>query len=369
MRTRPARFFRLPLLQILASLGLVVAPARATDARVCTFKRGISVGHWLAKMHDGVPYGAPWFGRTDIAWIAQQGFDHIRYPVDGRLWLLADGSLDESKIAPFLQAVTWTRELGLGAVLDMHFLPGGAIHDPNAQDPAIFTDESARANAARFWAKVAERLAGEGAWLRFEIINEPFAPKNSQLNALNRAALAAIRAVDRDRVVYVTSNLSSTFATLADVVVPDDSHVAIVLHYDEPLIFTHQRAPWKHFPADMPLVPFPGQVPDLSKSLPPGHPSVTTSLTELTVADIDADFARASAWLRQHAPATEVYLGEFGCYEQAPVTSRRAYIAAVRAAAERAGWGWAVWDYRSSFAVRDADGKPTAVLDGLFPRQ
>ena len=368
-----SRRFRSGLLSYLSlTLLLGVLPARSfatetgTGSAAPTFKRGISIGHWLAKVRDGV-YGAPWFGRDDVRWIAQQGFDHIRYPVDGRLWLLADGSLDETKIAPFLQAVKWTRENGLGSVLDMHFLPGGT-YDPNSQDPTIYTDDRARVKAAEFWGKVARRFSAEGAYLRFELINEPMAPRNGQLNALNSTLLAAIRQSDQNRVVYLTSNESSSFATLEDVVVPDDPHVVLLLHYDEPLVFTHQRTSWKHCPPDMPLVHFPGKVPDMTGIVPSDHFAMKASGTELTVADIEAAFAKATAWLRQHATGKEIYLGEFGCYEGAPAESRRAYIAAVRATAERNGWGWAIWDYKSSFAVRTADGKPTAVLEGLFQR-
>ena len=330
-----------------------------------TFKRGISVGHWLAKYHDGQDYGAPWFGAADVRWMAQHGFDHIRYPVDGRVWLRADGSLDESKIGVFLAAVSWGRDLGLGTVLDMHFLPGGE-YNPNQQDPLIFTDETARSRAANFWGKIARRFKDEGAWLRFELINEPMAPANEQLNALNHAALASIRGVDAARVVYITSNRSSVFGTFDAVTVPLDPHVAIVLHYDEPLVFTHQRTPWKHCPPDMPLVEFPGRVPDLRKMFSADHFAAQASLTELKVADIESAFAQVAKELAERAPGKEVYLGEFGCYEQAPADSRRRYITAMREAAERRGWSWAVWDYKSSFAVRSPDGQPTAVMEGLF---
>ncbi len=342
------------------------ATAAAVPARAPTFKRGISIGHWLAKMHDGEPYGAPSFSRNDVVWIAQRGFDHIRLPVDGRLWWLADGSLDEAKVAPFVQALEWARESGMGAVLDMHFLPSGA-YDPNSQDLAVFTDAASRRKASTFWNRIARRFAREGPYLRFELINEPMAPRNEQLNTLNAALLAAIRESDRERVVYVTSNQSSAFATLDELAIPDDPKVAMLVHYDEPAVFTHQRASWKLCPPDMPLVLFPGKVPDMSGFVPPGHFAAKASLTELKAEDVDAAFAEAAAWLARHAPGKEVYLGEFGVYEAAPAESRRTYIATVRAAAERHGWGWAVWDYRSSFAVRAPDGTPTPVLEGLFP--
>ena len=346
---------------------LTAQSAASVDGRDFTFKRGISIGHWMAKMNG--PYGsADWFDRSDAEWIAAQGFDHVRYPVDGRLWVRPDGSLDESKIEPLVAAVHWARELGLGAMLDMHFLPGDSStpYDPNVQDTAIFTDAGTRAQTATFWGRVAARLGAERSWLRFEIINEPNAPENQQLNELNRACLTAIRAHDPTRVVYLTSNLNSVFDTLPDVVIPDDPHVVLKLHYDEPMIFTHQRASWKQLPSDMPPVPFPGRVPDLTDHVPAGHWAAVLSGSELTIEDVEADFDRVVHWMDEHYPQTKLYLGGFGSYQEAPAKSRIALARTVRRAAEKRGWGWTVWDYKSSFGVRDATGATTAALPGLF---
>ena len=344
---------------ILSSFG------RAEASKAASFRHGVSVGHWLAKMDEKLGYGANWFGPNDVAWIAQQGFDHIRLPVDGRLWFRADGTLDETKIAIFERALKWAQDQGLSVILDMHFLPGGK-YSPDEQDPVIFTDSAAQEIAAKFWRQVAIHFQSEGGDLRFELINEPYAPENKQLNTLNRALLAAIRSVDSNRIVYITSNQSSVFTTVADIDVPADPKVAIIVHYDEPLVFTHQRASWKHFPADMPLVYFPGRVPDLSQALPSNHFAFGQSGKELTVASIESDFARVQSWAKRAAPGHEIQLGEFGTYEQAPAESRQLYTKAVREAAEHFGWGWTIWDYHSSFAIRAADGTATAPLAGLF---
>jgi endoglucanase len=320
----------------------------------------------MAKVYDPAGPGAPWFGAADIDWIAAQGFDHIRYPLDGRLVWRADGTLDEAKLAPLVRALHETRDRGLGAVLDLHFLPGG-VFQKDVQDPAIYSDPRARGEAAACWARLAERFAAEGDYLRFELINEPLASHNEQLNELNDVLIAAIRAVDRERVLYVTTNRSSSFATLMDLRVPSDPHTAILLHYDEPMVFTHQRASWKQCPPDMPLVEFPSRVPDLRRLFPPDHFAYLASLTELSEKGIEADFLKAAVWLREHAPGREIYLGEFGVNELAPALSRANYIRAVSQAASQRGWGWCVWSYNGGMAVRDAQGAPTPVLQGLFP--
>lgn len=330
-----------------------------------SYKRGISIGHWLAKFDEKNGYGGDWFGEPDIQWIAKQGFDHIRYPVDGRLWLKEDGSLDETKVAIFDHALQITKTHGMAVVLDMHFLPAGT-YNKNEQDARLFTDALERKNAAKFLALVTKRFLHEGAALRFELINEPMAPTNAQLNQLNSELIAAVRAIDKNRVLYITSNLSSTFKTLEDVTIPQDPNIALLLHYDEPSVFTHQRTSWKDYPDDMPSVHFPGRVPDLSNYLPKDHYAFTTSGTELTEQTIAEDFAMAQAWIKKQAPGKEVYLGAFGAYQKAPEQSRYNYLKAVRSNAEKHSWGWCVWDYKSSFGVRLENNTPTKALDGLF---
>jgi endoglucanase len=370
---RLSSFFRLWIFATLvvpfAAIGSSAADSprsalSAADTAPFTFKRGVNISHWLSQNYPERPYAAVWFTDEDIAWIAKQGFDHIRLPVDGRLWRKPDGSLDETKIAPFVRALYWAREQGLGTILDMHFLPG-ANFDQGNQESAVFTDEALQADVAAFWGKVAERFKTEGDYLRFEILNEPVAKENAQLNSFNVRVLASIRASNPTRIVYLTSNRWSGFGTLNDVILPDDPHIALTLHFYEPFVFTHQRADWVGLPDDMPAVRFPGHVPDLSKKIPADHYLQQTSDTELTVAQIDAAFATVAIWAGAHLKGRELYVGEFGAYDKADADSRRNYVKAVTAACERHRWSWAVWDYQGGFAIRSPEGNPTAILEGL----
>lgn len=370
MSTRPTA--GLPRVFLVSWLLAFAATSFAAEgggaAPVFTFKRGVNISHWLSQNNPQRPYAAPWFTEDDVAWIAAHGFDHIRYPIDGRVWLKADGSLDEAAIVPFERALRWTHERGLGAILDMHFLPGASF-DPGKEESAVFTDLELQARVAEFWGKVAQRFAGEGAYLRFELLNEPVAAENEQLNPFNRRMLAAIRASNPTRVVYITSNRWSSVGTVGDVEVPADPNVAITLHFYEPIVFTHQRASWLKFPPDMAAVPFPGRVPDLAGVVAADSYLMKWSQREIGPADIEGEFDNVAAWAAKHAPGREIHLGEFGVFIAADAASKSNYIAAVREAAERRGWGWAVWDYRGSFAVRGPDGNPTPVFEGLFPAQ
>ncbi|MDH7794172.1 MULTISPECIES: cellulase family glycosylhydrolase [unclassified Beijerinckia] len=66
---------------------------------------------------------------------------------------------------------------------------------------------------------------------------------------------------------------------------------------------------------------------------------------------IRADFGKVEAWARDNGIASErIYLGEFGIMRETPEQpgakshDREAWMRAIRASAERRGFGWALWD-------------------------
>lgn len=359
---------KLRRLLVACLLGLAALPlARASSDPAYTFKKGVNISHWLSQNEGGYTYGAPWFSESDVAWIAAQGFDHIRLPVDFRLCLAKDGSLDLPKVKPIEDAIRWAKARGLGLILDAHFLPGADFNSVGG-DSRVYTDPALQKKAADCWRLMATHFKGEGANVRFEILNEPVAAENAQLNPFMGLVLKAIRESNPTRIVYVTSNKWSSFHTVGDVVLPDDPNIALTIHFYEPIVFTHQRAPWVGFKDTLPPVTFPGTVPDVT--------GYTTSIFHmkfnvgepLNEAQIKATFDSVSAWLAVHAPKIEVYVGEFGVFKPADAASTRNWIGAVRSNAEGRGWGWGVWDYNDSFGVRNHDGSGTAVLAGLFPK-
>src|SRR5689334_18341146 len=167
-----------------------------------TFKRGVNIAHWLSQNEGKLTYAAPWFNEKDVAWIAAQHFDHIRLPVDVRSCLAADGSLDDARLKPIRDTIQWSRARGLGVVLDAHFLPGADFNSVGG-DSRVYTDPELQKKVAAVWRDLARRFANEGSYLRFEILNEPVAAENKQLNPFMHKMLAAIRESNPTRVVYV----------------------------------------------------------------------------------------------------------------------------------------------------------------------
>lgn len=354
---------------IAACLALGVASSAPGAEHTYSFKRGVNISHWLSQNSAQRPYAAPWFNESDVAWIAQQGFDHIRLPVDIRSCLTKDGALDEAKLKPVHDCIGWSQAHGLGLVLDAHFLPGADFNSQGG-DKRVFTDAALQEKVAGVWRELARRFAAEGPGVRFEILNEPVADENKQLNPFMHKMLAAIRESNPTRVVYVTSNKWSQFSTVPDVELPDDPHIAFTVHYYEPLIFTHQRASWVDLDDKLPPVHFPGEIPEYaSHLLRPGHHDLGRPGDRLTEKQIDVAFQKVADWVAQHRPGIEVYLGEFGVYQPADAQSKINWLRTMVRNCEERGWSWAVWDYKGGFAVRGPDGKPTPVLEGLFARK
>jgi endoglucanase len=355
------------LLALSLSFVSALGTARAEAVKqTYSFKRGVNISHWLSQNAGARVYGAPWFGEDDVEWIAKQGFDHIRLPVDVRSCMTAEGKLDPAKLKPIADAIDWCRHRGLGLVLDAHFLPGADFNSQGG-DKRVFTDMALQEKVAGVWRELAKAFARHGDYLRMEILNEPVAEENKQLNPFIKRMLAVIRESNPTRIVYIPSNMWNQFATVKDLELPDDPNIALEVHNYEPLIFTHQRASWVDLDETLPPVPFPGKVPDWrSHLLRPPHEPFDAPGTMLTTEKLDEMFDEVAAWVAKNRPGMEVYLGEFGVYRPADDASKINWLQTMVRNCEKRGWGWAVWDYKGGFAVRGPDGKGTAVLEGLL---
>lgn len=335
-----------------------VAKAPPAPAERFSFKRGVHVAHWLGRTLPEVPYpghhyAADWFDEEDVAWIATHGFDHLAIEVDGRKWVRPDGALDDEKIAPFERALGWAKQHRIGVILITQALPG---EDRRQRPPkAALRDEALATGAIAFWGALARRFAGEGEGLRFDPIDSPDTDDTGRLNALYRRLVGAVRETSPTRVVYVHTN-HGEFGGLSELVLPDE-HCIAAAGYFEPEVFASQGMN----DLKLPPVKFPGRVPDMRRLAPKGHPAYEASNSELTVEAVDEAFAKAATGARK----AEVYLSVFGVFQAADADSKRAYARAVRSAAERQGWGWAIYDYESGMAMRGRDGQPTPTFEGL----
>jgi imidazolonepropionase-like amidohydrolase len=303
-----------------------------------SFKRGVTVNHWVGSNYDEIhSYGGAWFDREDVAWIARHGFDHVRLRISMKDWLRADGTLDPAKLAPIDAAVEWATAEQVGLVLVATVY---SVGDYAAEAPMDLAAEPIVTHAATIWELVARRYAAVGDQLRFELLHVPNPTTPASLDTYYARMLAAVRVATPTRFVYLTT-ANRELAGVKTLTLPADDRVGLSLEYFEPAAFSFQ------VDEAAPRVAFPDEAAGLTPKV------------------IDAAFAALAADVATYAPGREVYVGQWGVYHTADDASARTYIAAVKAALDRHGFAWAIYDYESGCAIRGADGTPTAAYAGL----
>ncbi|HEV3437240.1 MAG TPA: cellulase family glycosylhydrolase, partial [Gemmata sp.] len=82
---------------------------------------------------------------------------------------------------------------------------------------------------------------------------------------------------------------------------------------------------------------------------------------------IRASFDQATEWAKKNN--RPVFLGEFGAFEKADMTSRAKWTAAIIREAETRGFSWAYWEFASGFGAynRDAKAWHDPLLKALIP--
>ncbi len=346
---------RRPALTILLALA-IAACARVDHAPLVTaaapgpagrppLKRGMNLGNALDAPREG-EWGVV-LHESDFSRIHEAGFDHVRLPV--RFNAHADRAPPYAIDPNFLLRVDWAvaqaLKNDLAVVVDLHHY-----------EEIMAQPEAHRARFVALWQQIAEHYRGAPEAVAFELLNEPHDKLTAAAwNSILLDALRAVRATNPTRSVVVEGVDWASAKTLRDSLsVPDDPNLIASFHMYQPILFTHQGAPWMGPEYKTVGVQFPGPPPspitpvesaakvswvrawfdrynrDPASTNPSGPSTITEQL------DMASSFAAA-----HHMP---VYMGEFATVDRADIASRAAWTHATRTEAERRGFGWAYWD-------------------------
>ena len=183
--------------------------------------------------------------KDDIDFIASTGANTIRLPFHYKLFTDEDYmglTSSQDGFSRIDSVVSWCRANNLYLILDMHDAPGGQTGD-NIDDsfgyPWLFESEPSQQLFCDIWTAIADRYKDEPVILGYELINEPIATHfdeatteklNSLLQPLQKRAVAAIRRVDPNHIIFIGApQWNSNFAPLTDT------------SYDDNLVFTCHR--------------------------------------------------------------------------------------------------------------------------------
>jgi endoglucanase len=346
----------------LAAQNAATSPAQLVSsvpaARAARLRHGINASAWFAQVYDKRGYTKEhfesWTTAQDIALMKSMGFDHVRLSVNPQP-MMADHRPDEvpAEYLGYLDAaVKMILDQGMAAVIDLHpesdFKARLAKDDSFVQEFSDFWRALARHYSASSWD--AERVF-------FEILNEPEFSDRYRWYGVQAKLAAAIREGAPQHTIIAAGARWSDDDELVFIEPLRDANVIYNFHFYSPHIFTHQGATWGayfwhwvkglHYPSS----------PESAAKVAAGVPDAVDRLAVIRygqdhwdAARIDAEITQVAEWARQRG--VPVVCNEFGVYrEYADPQDRAAWIRDVRAALERHGMGWTMWDYSGSFGV------------------
>ena len=179
---------------------------------------------------------------ADIAWMAGQGMNSLRLPLNARTLFHVSG--EEVRFNPSVlqyvdNCLRWCRKYGLYLILDMHAAPGGQtgqnIDDSAADLPELYMDPSNQDLLVRMWHLLAARYAGEPAIGGYDLLNEPLPKWNSQyyprVLPLYRRLIRAIRKVDKRHLLILEGVHWATDFHIFDDLSPEEAADNVVLEF------------------------------------------------------------------------------------------------------------------------------------------
>lgn len=160
-------------------------------------------------------------------------------------------------------------------------------------------------------------------------------------NDLAARTVAALREIDRERLIMIGSSCWNSCHTLPALRLFDDPYVIYTFHSYEPFLFTHQRGVLQagpHYYNNQLSYPFPTAA----------YPQKLDWQEEM----VDARFLRAclgdAIRFTQEHPDAILYCGEFGTIRHADRLSRENYMRDVIAVLQEFGMPYCVWNYCST---------------------
>ncbi|MDG3007188.1 glycoside hydrolase family 5 protein [Paludisphaera mucosa] len=322
------------------------------------FLRGANLGNGL-EVAPGQNWGVK-YTVDDVKKIKAEGFDHIRVPIG---WHHYAGPAPEYKLSPVIfkkvdYFVDAADREGLAALINIHHF------DDFTTDPA-----GQQAKFLAIWRQVSEHYAKRPNTLAFELLNESKdAGTTEVVNPIFAEAIKIIRKADPDRLIVVGPGRWNSISELPALRLPDDDHnILVTVHSYDPFFFSHQGASWTNRGDDgkQKGIKFPGPpasplVPDPSLHLTPGflawvhdYNTAPAGSNPCGPEAMDKAAAQIKEWSDHYG--RPVYLGEFGAIMQADPESRANYYREFRKRLEKAGVGWALWDWHAGFNYWDVE--------------
>ena len=291
------------------------------------FEKGVNLGGWMSQCDYSEDRLNNFIREDDFRRIASLGLDHVRLPFDFNIVETKDGSAClEDGFSRIGNAVALARKYGLNIILDLHKTAGFSF-DAGEAETGFFESAELQDRFCRLWEEMARRFGNDPEHVAFELLNEVTDKAYSATwNRVVRECIGRIRALAPKTVILVGSYWNNHASAVKDMDPPYDDRVVYNFHCYDPLVYTHQFAPWVS----------PAQA-DVNHKIPYAEAGATPEYFESL-------FAEAIAGAEKND--TVLYCGEYGVIDRVDPADAIGWFRAINSVFVKHGIGRAVWTWR-----------------------
>lgn len=325
-------------------------------------QRGLNLGGYLSQCEHTKTQYETFIQEQDIARIAGWGFDHVRIPIDQEVFEKEDGSIRDAGVFYVDRVLQWCDRYGLDVILDLHKAYGYDFNDAgDAGKNCLFTEPAMQQRFVNLWDWLSKRY-GKRENTAFELLNEVVEQENAQAwNDLIERAVAAIRKNAPAATIIYGGIQWNSVKTLKLLRAPADENIIFTFHFYEPLLFTHQKAPWVAAMDPDYTVAYPGTMQEYrERSRVLGYQGEV--MEHVNAQTMGTEFIRELVGEAVDVAKkynVRLYCGEFGVIDRAPVADTLRWFTDVDRVFREYAIGCAAWSYKKmDFGLCDAHYDP-----------
>ncbi len=327
------------------------------------FMHGVNLGGWYSQCNYTEDRYNNFIKEEDFKVISDWGMDHIRLPIDYELVETDDGQPLEKGYERIKNVVLWCKKNHLNMILDLHKTAGYSF-DSGHGETGFFDNEQLQERFYKLWENLAKRFAtvfdDSDNKICFELLNEVTDQSYcKKWNAIAKNCIERIRKIAPETKILVGSYWNNSVAAVKDLDMPYDENIVYNFHCYEPLVFTHQGAPWvgPQMNTDF-RFPLKSTFADYKKMTKEKCGQIGTSL-EGFAEDSTPDVSFFESIFEEAVRIAEernvmLYCGEYGVIDRASPEDTIEWYRLISTVFNKYGIGRAAWSYRQmDFGLSD----------------
>lgn len=323
------------------------------------------------------------FKEEDFKMISDLGFNFVRLPMDYRAWINGGDwrSFNESVLKEIDQAVEWGKKYGIHVCINFHRAPGYTVAPPK-EELNLWYEIEAQEVCALHWSLFAKRYRGvPNRNLSFNLFNEPAGVTEEDYYIVAKKMCDAVRKEDPERLIISDGLDWGRFPSLK----LKELKMAQSTRGYAPWELTHYKAEWvsnsdrmllpswpklkrkyyywgpvkRELPSPITVPPLiPDKLNSMLKNLKANLKS-SENIDRIVSGEImDGDWLWETGiepWKTLEGQGIGVMVGEWGSYNKTPHDVVLRWMKDCLENWKKAGWGWALWNFRGSFGILDSE--------------